>query len=204
MISRIMEILDKEYFDFLDYARFVEPQIVITNQDFLAIFPEAFRPDEKGRVVVIDSHNEWEDKLKQLEDNFFIRFKKLPSFLEEFSRRNFGKNCTNPIQKHLFRLKGQQVLAKTWKTPIGQITNSDIENAKNVPLENLVNVKLRRSAGNFVGCCPFHSERTPSFTIFTQNNHFYCFGCNEQGDTIDFVQKTNNLSFRDAVKFLIY
>ncbi|MBO6020365.1 MAG: DNA primase, partial [Clostridia bacterium] len=48
-------------------------------------------------------------------------------------------------------------------------------------------VTLRRAGSNMVGLCPFHSERTPSFTVFPGTNGFYCFGCGAGGDAITFV-----------------
>lgn len=64
-------------------------------------------------------------------------------------------------------------------------------------------VELRRHTANkLVGCCPFHKERTPSFVVDTRTNKYVCYGCGEHGDVIDFVCKSNNLSFTEAVKAL--
>ncbi len=63
-------------------------------------------------------------------------------------------------------------------------------------------VTLTRSGGNLKGLCPFHSEKTPSFTVFTGDGHYYCFGCGEGGDAITFVMKTENLDYRGALEFL--
>ena len=50
-------------------------------------------------------------------------------------------------------------------------------------------VTLKRAGGNLVGRCPFHSEKTPSFTVFPATSSYYCFGCGEQGDVIDFTAR---------------
>lgn len=63
-------------------------------------------------------------------------------------------------------------------------------------------VELKRSSGNFVGLCPFHSEKTPSFTVFPDSMSFYCFGCGTGGDAITFISKIENLGYVDAVKLL--
>lgn len=63
-------------------------------------------------------------------------------------------------------------------------------------------VTLRRAGSNMVGLCPFHSERTPSFTVFPGSNSFFCFGCSAGGDAITFVRRTENLDYPDAVEFL--
>ena len=63
-------------------------------------------------------------------------------------------------------------------------------------------VTLRRAGSNMVGLCPFHSERTPSFTVFPGSNSFFCFGCSAGGDAITFVRRAENLDYPDAVEFL--
>ena len=63
-------------------------------------------------------------------------------------------------------------------------------------------VSLRRRGRMLVGLCPFHGEKTPSFTVYPENNSFYCFGCHVGGDAITFVRRIENLDYVDAVKFL--
>lgn len=63
-------------------------------------------------------------------------------------------------------------------------------------------VNLKRAGSNMNGLCPFHSERTPSFTVFTKTNSFYCFGCGAGGDAITFVMKAENLDYPSAVELL--
>lgn len=63
-------------------------------------------------------------------------------------------------------------------------------------------VTLKRAGSNMHGLCPFHSERTPSFTVFSKTNSFYCFGCGSGGDAITFVMKAENLDYPSAVEFL--
>ncbi len=63
-------------------------------------------------------------------------------------------------------------------------------------------VSLRRAGSNLKGLCPFHSEKTPSFTVYPADNSFYCFGCGVGGDAITFIRKRENLDYPDAVEFL--
>ena len=63
-------------------------------------------------------------------------------------------------------------------------------------------VKLRKSGTRYVGCCPFHNERTPSFYVFPNSDTFKCFGCGEGGDVIHFIEKKENKTFVEAVKTL--
>lgn len=63
-------------------------------------------------------------------------------------------------------------------------------------------ITLKRRGKNLVGLCPFHNEKTPSFTVYPDNGSFYCFGCGAGGDAITFVRRIENLDYVDAVKFL--
>lgn len=63
-------------------------------------------------------------------------------------------------------------------------------------------VNLKKRGRNYVGLCPFHSEKTPSFHIYTDSNSFYCFGCHAGGDVITFVRNIEHLDYMEAVKFL--
>lgn len=63
-------------------------------------------------------------------------------------------------------------------------------------------VTLKRAGSNRNGLCPFHSEKTPSFTVFPATKSFYCFGCGAGGDVITFTQKVENLDYVGAVEFL--
>ena len=63
-------------------------------------------------------------------------------------------------------------------------------------------VTLKRGGSNLLGLCPFHSEKTPSFTVSPSKKMFFCFGCHAGGSAITFVQKMENLDFADAVEVL--
>ena len=63
-------------------------------------------------------------------------------------------------------------------------------------------VALTRKGGNLFGLCPFHSERTPSFSVSPDKQIYYCFGCKRGGGVINFIMEEEGLSFPDAVRFL--
>ncbi len=63
-------------------------------------------------------------------------------------------------------------------------------------------VTLKKTGKNYLGRCPFHSEKTPSFTVSSEKQIYKCFGCGEAGNVISFVMKTRNMAFPEAVKFL--
>lgn len=73
-------------------------------------------------------------------------------------------------------------------------SNDDITNAKGYPIPNLMEFNRENKA-----LCPYHSEKTPSFTYFPKTNTCFCFGCSKVADSIDLYQKLNNCSFKEAV-----
>jgi len=88
---------------------------------------------------------------------------------------------------------------------MGRIKDESVERVKAaaeiLPLVEDV-VRLRKSGSTYKGLCPFHQERTPSFTVSPARGTFKCFGCGEGGDAISFVQKTENVDFVGAIELL--
>src|SRR5277367_2077307 len=64
-------------------------------------------------------------------------------------------------------------------------------------------VKLKKAgAQNYAGLCPFHAEKTPSFSVHATKQFFYCFGCHEKGDVFKFIQKIENITFPEALRLV--
>jgi DNA primase len=63
-------------------------------------------------------------------------------------------------------------------------------------------VSLKRRGVNYIGCCPFHNEKTPSFTVSAAKGIYKCFGCGKGGNSVNFVMEQENISYYDALKFL--
>lgn len=63
-------------------------------------------------------------------------------------------------------------------------------------------VKLKRSGSNYVGLCPFHNEKTPSFSVSRNKQMYYCFGCGAGGNVFTFIMEYENFSFVESVKYL--
>ena len=59
----------------------------------------------------------------------------------------------------------------------------------------------KRSGANLFGLCPFHSEKTPSFSVRQDKQTYHCFGCGKGGGVINFIMEIENLSYRDAIEF---
>ena len=71
-----------------------------------------------------------------------------------------------------------------------------------VSLSNIINrkVKLVKKGRNFLGLCPFHKEKTPSFNVNDEEGYYHCFGCGAHGDSISFVRNFENKSFIEAIR----
>lgn len=63
-------------------------------------------------------------------------------------------------------------------------------------------VKLKRNGRTFWGCCPFHNEKTPSFSVSPERQTFHCFGCGKGGDIFTFIMEAEHLEFREALERL--
>lgn len=88
----------------------------------------------------------------------------------------------------------------------GRINDEDVATVRErARIDDIVgaHVALRPAGGGaLTGLCPFHDEKTPSFRVTPSKGFYYCFGCNEGGDVIRFVERINNMSFTEAVEFL--
>jgi len=82
------------------------------------------------------------------------------------------------------------------------LAESTITAVRNTPITEIVSryVKLKRAGANMIGCCPFHNEKTASFTVTDAKGIFKCFGCGESGDAIAFVMKHDKMDFLQAVE----
>ena len=63
-------------------------------------------------------------------------------------------------------------------------------------------VSLTKKGNTYWGCCPFHHEKEPSFTVSQDKQLYYCFGCKEAGNAISFIKKIESVDGRDAVRIL--
>ncbi len=120
----------------------------------------------------------------------------------EYSERQVVQKWINYWLNLWYHLPGQE--DRTPRKVLGNssVSETDIQHAKEREIASLYDGKLRKAGTTLVGLCPFHQEKTPSFTIYLNSNTFYCFGCQTFGDSISFIQKTKNLSFPEAVRLL--
>lgn len=84
-------------------------------------------------------------------------------------------------------------------------TNGIIDEVKDsIDIVSVVSeyVDLQKAGKNYKGLCPFHQEKTPSFTVNPDRQFFYCFGCGEGGDALSFLMKIDNITFQEALRIL--
>jgi DNA primase len=87
----------------------------------------------------------------------------------------------------------------------GHIPDTKVEEIKNrANIVDLVSeyVTLKKAGRNFIGLCPFHKEKTPSFSVTPDRQMFYCFGCGEGGNAFSFLMKINQMTYAEAIRHL--
>ena len=78
----------------------------------------------------------------------------------------------------------------------------EIRNSKDIVDIISQYVVLKRSGRNYFGLCPFHKEKSPSFSVSADRQYFHCFGCHKGGDVFTFVSEIERISFRESLEFL--
>jgi len=174
-----------------------------TDKELLEIFPEA-------KEIIPDKISELEEKRKGLVE---VIKKKLQIIKEKSAPENqwywrevikvWEGQKLMEIDAHINRFKHFAFVASGRSPKKGVVTDEMIQQALSVPIENIINTQLRKSGRALVGLCQLHKEKTPSFFIYPDNNSFYCYGCNQGGDVINFVRLLYNFGFPEAVKYLI-
>lgn len=194
--------------EFLNYAWDLEEiwlksQKKYSSRELLDVFPEA-------KEIIPEKIKEWELLKEEITEKIKKRLAEIKSvskdeftrfFWREWLKINEGEELLK-IEKHLARLKILQSVAKG-RVLVGCITEEDIQRAKEVPIEEIVDIKLKRSGNKLVGLCPFHKEKSPSWYIYQDTNSYYCFGCQNGNDVIGLVMLLYSLDFIDAVRWLL-
>lgn len=95
-------------------------------------------------------------------------------------------------------MKGSELVANFYPDEI----ISEVVNANDIVSLVSSYVHLKKSGSGYMGCCPFHREKTPSFHVSGDKQLYHCFGCGAGGSVIQFVMAAENLDFPDAIRFL--
>jgi len=172
-----------------------------SDRELLEIFPEV-------KEIIPEKITEWQSEEKRQTEIIKQRLTEIRQCKDETERLvqrewlkiDEGEELLK-IERHIARLKTLKSAAEG-RVIKGRLSDEDIQRAKEVPIEDIVEIRLRRSGNKLFGLCPLHNERSPSFYIYQDSNSFYCYGCNVGGDIISFVKLSYGLSFPDAVRWL--
>jgi len=181
-------------------------QVKLSDKELLEIFPEA-------QEIIPEKLREWEEKREEWRREVKEKLKGLKKLKNETARKigkiwikiNDGKELLE-IDRQIKRLTLLFWLNLKKDKPDTYHSPQKIQEASSIPILNIASQEvkcLRKVSKNYVGLCPLHQEKHPSFYLYPETNSFYCFGCNKGGDVIKLVELLYNLPFREAVKYLI-
>ena len=154
----------------------------------------------KAEIAKIDKHYEgYHDKAGLIPDEFSgIYWNKVITMLKPKAPYATLKRLQTMLFLMAKPAKGTNKGAEAYQDMAYAIERAKMRDIKDLyPFE-----RLRQNYTRWVACCPLHGEKTPSFTIYTKNNSWYCFGCGEGGNTIDFIMKLKGCDFKEAVEVL--
>jgi len=192
----------KQYYQELEHKwRKSKPRFA--DKELLEIFPEA--------------ENIIEEKIRELEEIKSIQLEAVKNRLA-IVKRNNSDDFSKWFCREWIKIDSGQKLVQTEnqiarlkriistsldKTPKNWITDGQIQKALDIPIESLIDQPLRKSGRTLVGLCPLHNEKHPSFYIYPETNSCWCFGCNQGGNSINFVRLLRGFGFPEAVRYLI-
>jgi len=182
----------------------------LSPMELLEIFPEA-------GPIIKRNYRIWNEKMTKAREicgKYLLKTHKIlddltPEWLPLESKKEIERIINDifyyqpmkKFEKQIHRLNQLLQIIKWRRKPKcnREITDSDIIMAKQIPLSNF----LEFNRSGFANC-PFHGpEKTPSLKYYSKDNHYYCYGCQEFGDVINYVMKVYNLTFIEAVKKLL-
>jgi len=205
MSHQIQPISDKFYQCAIELEQeWEKSQTRFSCKELLVIFPEA-------KPVIPDILQEWQNTRNEIVTSIKKKLAVIKHwgtdestkfFWREWIKLNDGKKLIE-ADIHISRLKQLLYLIRGRPPSKNWISEDQIQTALAVPLESLLNQKLKRSGNVLIGLCPLHNEKHPSFCIYTKTNTCWCYGCNKGGNTITFVRLLNDCSFRKAIAYLL-
>ena len=174
-----------------------------TQSELLDLFPDAIPNEiEKCKKRIVELESKISEALNYLitcnADKFSIWYCKkiiqmmlVKELLKQdryLSLLNSKLNARNPNYDNQHELDYQQRKERAKNYPIAEIANRFIE--------------LKQNGNKFVGCCPIHNEKTPSFYLYIETNTYHCFGCGAHGDVINLTMNLYGTDFRGALEIL--
>lgn len=177
-----------------------------TDRELLSIFPE-------GKDIINEKQKEYENELSFIKKTFFEKlilihkiFKNDPFFdwfYSEWEEIKIKKRVLFLEKRLKYYEYIQYIIRNPERITENSIEKEDIQRAKEEPIEYFYDGNLKKSGDKLSGKCPFHNEKLGSFFIYLNTNTFHCFGCGKTGDVITFIMEYNNISFIEAVKYIL-
>lgn len=176
------------------------------------IIPRKIKELQSERTEILDRARLFQQEVraiaeKEAKDEFFVWF-----WADAFVKYNFAVKIVE-IDKHLERMKRElRALQPPSSDPKERTRQQALEKwedcvlrAREYSLETLTSSYLkkpRRYGGQIKDLCHFHEEKTPSFVIYLNDNHFHCYGCGKHGDSIAYLMEKEGIDFKEAVRRL--
>lgn len=183
-----------------------------TISGWLAIFPEATKSARRGVNEKIKAYKAELKVINVEEEDYYDKHIAPAHFtlqaeMKENSDKEFDlkrKEVEKNIRGLMFNLSYiNEMEGKGEVKMVNGVTEADVVRAKEVPLEGIYAGHLSKHSKLAVGVCPFHAEKTGSFTIYLSQNSWWCYGCQNGGSVVDFVMQQNGIDFLEAVKQLL-
>ncbi len=199
-----LEYIDDQFYLFADaeertWRDWQRKHLPRMEHEWLAVFPEA-------KAIIPLKIREWQIRERKLLAALKTKIKKLEglSGLDALVFREWLKitdaSEVAEVRRHIRRLRF--ALAPP-RASSRRITQTDIETARSVPIQDLLLESCFTKSGNQLKTlCPFHQEKTPSFYVRPDRNRFHCFGCDKSGSSIDLAMLLYDCGFVNAVKRL--
>jgi len=172
---------------------------------------EIFSPD--CREVIAESIKSLEKEIKEKENLIiklqdFVNKSETDEFTKYFCREVIKMEHISELMEHDRYLRN---LKRYWNLLSPSLANAyitnfqeRIEQARSYPIHDVASrfIELMKNGNDFIGLCPFHSEKHASFRLYTQSNQYHCYGCGAHGDVIQLTQELYGTDFKGAVKIL--
>lgn len=175
----------------------------LSSKELIEAFPDALpsirTKIEDWKIISDELFEVIGTKLKHIKDLETDDFSKW--FCREWVKQTDGQELMI-AEKHITRLKRLLWATEKRKPPKDWIDEDQKCIALEVPIESLLETDYRTSGRTVCSLCPFHGEKTPSFYVYTDTNRYWCYGCNQGGDSINFIRSLYNFTFKEAVEYL--
>jgi len=181
-------------------------------RELMTIFPEAVRPARRGLKDKLKFYRQRIRDINTRQEEYYenrimnIPWQERNEFQEE-SDKDFDEardKINSKIKTTMFNLSYLDELeGKSKPKTMGGVSEADVARAKTIPIVQFIVANTEFRKNRVVLNCPFHSEKQPSFTIYLDQNTWWCYSCNSGGTVIDFIMKQQNVDFLTAVKQLL-